>query len=80
MSDLVERLRNYIPGENNDCVPLRIKQAADRIEALEAALREIAGQKQTNELDEHEIDCADFENAYDILISRARVALAPEQE
>jgi hypothetical protein len=36
---LVARLRNYIPGENNDEVPDRIREAADRIEELEAVLR-----------------------------------------
>ena len=43
MSDIVERLRNYIHGENYAEVPLRIKEAADEIERLRKI--EIAAQK-----------------------------------
>lgn len=35
MSDILERLRNYIPGENAEAVPDRIREAADEIERLE---------------------------------------------
>jgi hypothetical protein len=43
----------------------------------QAALREIARQKTTNELSEEEHEGADFEEAYDTLIRQARAALAP---
>jgi hypothetical protein len=34
MGDIVERLRNYIPGENEEYIPDRIREAADVIEQL----------------------------------------------
>ena len=38
MTELVERLRNYIPGENDADVPQRIADAADEIDSLRAQL------------------------------------------
>jgi hypothetical protein len=56
----------------------RFDAALKRIEALEAALREIAGQML---IDEHEEDYnGDYEGAYDIIVRIARAALAPEQD
>jgi hypothetical protein len=55
----------------------------DRIEALEAALREIAGQKTTSEflaLFTIAMEYADFEDSYDIMIVTARDALAGSQD
>lgn len=43
---------------------------------LRAALKEIAGQKKTGELNtEYEVECADFEEGYDACVSTARAAL-----
>lgn len=38
MTDVLERLKNYIPGENTDCIAERIAEAADEIERLRALL------------------------------------------
>lgn len=57
---------------------LRAQAAKDkaRIERLEAALREIARQKRTDELEtEYDVEVADFEGGYDACIDRARAAL-----
>ena len=48
MSDLVERLRHWMPIDLEDARWMR-NAAADRIEALEAALREIKDQYLTPE-------------------------------
>ena len=73
MSDLVNRLRL---GDTR-LSRATINEAADRIEALEAALRDIARQMTTREMDKEELD---VEGAYDALIGIARAALAPEQD
>ena len=45
-------------------------------ELLEA-LREIARQKRTDELEtEYDVECADFEGGYDAIINGARAAIA----
>ena len=41
MSDLVKRLQNYIPGENDEWVSIRIAEAADEIERLRQAIEQI---------------------------------------
>ena len=103
MSDLVERLRGRMPRrhQNKDV----LTEAADRIEALEAALRgwqragdiaanevnylrnvlqEIAKQSLYTEMVEKYgkecADNADYEDAYQHIVNKARTALAPEQE
>jgi hypothetical protein len=49
---------------------------AARVKELEDALREIASQKKTDELEtEYDVECADFEGGYDACIDRARAAL-----
>jgi hypothetical protein len=49
---------------------------AARVKELEAALREIASQKKTDELEtEYDVERADFEGGYDACIDRARAAL-----
>lgn len=52
-----------------------IKEAIDRIEALEAALREIAKQVPAKDMDEDYYEAADFEDGYDRCIFMAREAL-----
>jgi hypothetical protein len=53
------------------------RPAANRIEALEAALRDIAGQML---IDEHGEDYnGDYEAGYEAIVRIARAALAPEQ-
>ena len=52
-----------------------MRQIADKIEELEAALREIAQQKLINEMSVNHVVNADFEGAYDMMINRARSAL-----
>ena len=74
MSDIVERLRHWMPIDLEDARWMR-NAAADRIEALEAALREIARQMTTREMSKEELD---VEGAYNALIGIARAALAPE--
>ena len=64
MSDFIARLRAAADDASLDCYSL-CEDAADRIEALEAALRVIAEQK--------------TQESYDALIKTARKALAPEQ-
>jgi hypothetical protein len=50
--------------------------APDAAAILEVALQKIAAQKKTTELDtEYEVECADFEGAYDAIIDVARAAL-----
>jgi hypothetical protein len=63
MSDLVERLRHWMPIDLEDARWMR-NAAAARIEALEAALREIANWPPSTE----------------IARNIARAALAPEQD
>lgn len=42
MNDLVQRLRNYIPGENDEWVPIRMKEAADEIDRLNKLIERMA--------------------------------------
>jgi hypothetical protein len=72
MSDrrIVERLRQWPLSEK-----LAI-EAADRIEALEAALQEIARGEGRYSRDPHEHAC----NTIEDLIAIAKAALAPEQD
>jgi hypothetical protein len=73
--NLVKRLRyratKWSPTQGP--VELTLAEAADRIEQLEAALREIADQDLEGEMDDY--DNADFEGAYDCIVRRARAAL-----
>lgn len=60
-----------------------VRSAEDEIARLRAvakaargALEQIAGQKRTNELDtEYDVECASFEDGYDMCIDVARAAL-----
>jgi hypothetical protein len=70
MSDLVERLRSF---HYPNPVYNATQEAADRIEALEAALWEIAHQETTDEMEYP--DRVGFEGAHDILVRLARAAL-----
>ena len=55
--------------------------AKSRIEQLEAALREIACQKKTDELEtSHDVEFADFEDGYDRCIDTARAALGEKKD
>jgi hypothetical protein len=89
MSDLVERLRLCVEDPEKWflylCVSIPHRQAADRIEALEAALRgssdvelrllvDIVWQHAT------ESTAVPFHNTADMLIAKYRAALAPEQK
>ncbi len=47
-----------------------------RTDGMREVLADIARQHKTDEMDEAQVDNADFENAYDIIIGRARAALA----
>jgi hypothetical protein len=83
MNNLIERLRDWTV--DNDATSNRLlDEAAARIEALEAALREIARQKLTHEhiddFGEEEDHAGDYEGAYDIIVQIARAALALEQD
>lgn len=70
MADLKERLRANALDECD--------KAIERIEALEAALTDIARQKKTDELEtEYDVEVADFETGYDTIIDVARKALNP---
>jgi len=52
------------------------REAQAKIARLTEALKEIAHQKKTSELDtEYDVECADFEAGYDACIDRARAAL-----
>lgn len=53
-----------------------IVEAVNSHAALVKALEEIARQHKTDEMCEAEVDGADFENAYDIIIGRARAAIS----
>jgi hypothetical protein len=74
MSDIVRRIRRRV-----DYAPLQVEhllsEAADRIEALEAALREIIEASQGDD----EID-TDWMEYLDKIEKIAIAALAPEQE
>lgn len=75
-ADRIEQLEGRFDSMGD--VTLRL---AKRIEQLEAALREIAKQKKTNELvTEYDVEMADFEDGYDMCIDRARAALAGEKK
>ena len=53
----------------------------ERIAELVEALRNIAAQKKTTELEtEYDVECADFEGGYDAIIDVARTALAKIKE
>jgi len=68
MDDLKERLRANALDECDEAI--------ERIEALEAALEDIAKQKKTDELEtEYDVEVADFETGYDTIIDVARKAL-----
>jgi hypothetical protein len=55
----------------------RAEAAEARVKELEEALREIARQKKTDEVEtECGVEYADFEGGYDMCIARARAALA----
>jgi hypothetical protein len=58
----------------------RANRAEARIEALEQALREIAQQKLSDELDEHEREWADYHDGWDQAVKCARAALAQTGE
>jgi phosphatidylserine/phosphatidylglycerophosphate/cardiolipin synthase-like enzyme len=89
LGDLMNAVENYFGAENPkrlghiNCAAIRIidevlTPAAARIEALEAALREIAGQML---IDEHDEDYnGDYEAGYEAIVRIARAALAPEQD
>lgn len=51
------------------------QKATARIAALEAALKEIAQQKTTDEMDPLDVRFGDYEGAYDTMIETARAAL-----
>ena len=52
------------------------RESQVKIARLTEALKEIAHQKKTSELDtEYDVECADFEAGYDACIDRARAAL-----
>ena len=80
MATQIQYLRWLAERDNNN--GFYWNRAADRIEALEAALRKIAGQMLTTEQDKnygakfHH----DYESGYDAIIEIARAALAPEQD
>jgi hypothetical protein len=75
MSDLVERMRKEVVQDN--FVGL-LDEAAARIETLEAALRQIAGQML---VDEHDEDYnGDYEAGYEAIVRIARAALAEGQD
>ena len=53
-----------------------LAEAPAKIARLTEALKEIAHQTHTSELDtEYDVECADFEAGYDACIDRARAAL-----
>lgn len=75
--DLVKELRGIEWGRHG-CMT----RAADRIEALvarvaelEEALSQLAEQRKSSELKDFDMENADFEGAYDIMINCARAAL-----
>jgi hypothetical protein len=53
----------------------RLREQRDEIERLRAALGEIAQQRLTDEMPEDESADAPFDEAYDMMINRARKAL-----
>jgi hypothetical protein len=59
--------------------PMTYREVADRIKDLEVALQDIARQNTTDQMCEAEVEGSDFENAYDIIIGRARAALQPKE-
>lgn len=64
-----------LPTETEALIGLLAKERA-KIARLTEALKEIAHQKKTSELDtEYDVECADFEAGYDACIDRARAAL-----
>jgi hypothetical protein len=69
MSDLVERLRGMANVPDVDFDSATINEAADRIEALEAALREIIN-----------VEVIDPWSAAGTMQIKARAALAPEKD
>jgi hypothetical protein len=88
MSDIVKWLRIAPPDESRHvlfreargALWIKLKEAADEIEKLRTALRDIARQKKTDELDtEYDVEVADFEGGYDSIIDIARAALGETQ-
>ena len=57
-----------------------LREMSWRIKVLEAALLDISSQKTTDEMDQEDINRADFEGAYDIIVGMARAALAEGQD
>ncbi len=74
--DLVKRLQDFPTGIYVTSERALRDEIAARIAALEAALKDIARQKKTDELEtEADAEYADFEGAYDTMIDLARAAL-----
>lgn len=68
-------MSSLLTGSQMPMFDLRIA-AHDEIERLEAALKDIAKQKKTDELEtEYDVEVADFETGYDTIIDVARKAL-----
>jgi hypothetical protein len=78
MSDITKLLRAIALGTDaqKNKHDIIFNAAAARIEALKQALREIAQQKLSDELDEHEREWADYHDGWDQAVKRARAALA----
>jgi hypothetical protein len=77
-----EKLRatlNLAVTSHHEAVNTAISLVAER-DALRAALRDIARQKKTDELDtEYDVEVADFEGGYDSIIDIARAALGEKE-
>ena len=79
MSNLINRLNAFGSDDPFEIAHI-CQEAAARIEALEAALREIASQHLYEEMEEGWRDSADWQHAYEAIVGIARAALAPEQD
>jgi len=84
LADIIEfdtevLLNEYRLSSSDRAVVVKALRDTDRIEALEAALREIAGQHLSDVMTEDQLDYADWIGGYDALVTIARTALAPEQ-
>jgi hypothetical protein len=77
----LNRTTEYVRADLHDTLRAERDALAARVERLEGALREIARQKKTDELDtEYDVEVADFEGGYDMCVDRARAALSTDAQ
>lgn len=79
LREAIDLSRHCTSPEGGRIPTFAIKEAIERIEALEVVLKEIAKRVPAKDMDQDYYDAADFEHAYDSMIFAAREALGLQQ-